>query len=176
MWRHDFRNVIVDLSKNWIVRDDFRSSGKEQSPLGRRITVWQIYSSNGSDLTKQKYVLICMCNLIHNQSSRRPAVRWTFFNRTHFVEISFNGQTISWYVQSKYCMRCGSISFEDLIIVIKVGVEILESQIIGFLLLLARPSQDVFQPPLIPWIKQGGSSILLIKLLCDLCNGLTILC
>ena len=39
--------------------------------------------------------------------------------------------------------------------------------------LLARSSQDVFLLPLIPWIEQGGS-ILLVTLLYDLCDGLTI--
>ena len=40
--------------------------------------------------------------------------------------------------------------------------------------LLARPSQDVSQLPLILWIEQGDS-ILLFTLIYDLCDGLTIL-
>ena len=41
------------------------------------------------------------------------------------------------------------------------------------LFLLARPSQDVFLLPLIPWIEQGGS-LLRVTLMYDLCDGLTI--
>ena len=41
--------------------------------------------------------------------------------------------------------------------------------------LLARPSPDIFLPPLIPWVEQGGSSILLVTLLFDLCDDLTII-
>ena len=40
--------------------------------------------------------------------------------------------------------------------------------------LLARPSQDVFLLPLIPWIEQEGSSLLLDTLLFDLFDVLTI--
>ena len=42
------------------------------------------------------------------------------------------------------------------------------------LVFLTRPSQDVFLLPLLPWIEQG-SSILVVTLLYDLCDGLTIL-
>ena len=35
------------------------------------------------------------------------------------------------------------------------------------------PSQDVFQLPLIPWIEQGGSILLVILLYYDLCDGLS---
>ena len=41
-------------------------------------------------------------------------------------------------------------------------------------LLLAKPSQDVFLQPHISWIEQAGS-ILLVTLLYDLCDDLTIL-
>ena len=43
----------------------------------------------------------------------------------------------------------------------------------GFFL-LARPSQDIFLPPLIQWIEQGRS-IILVALLYDLCDDVTII-
>ena len=55
----------------------------------------------------------------------------------------------------------------------RVSMEVLVSKQ-SFLLLLARSLQDVFLLPHIPWIEQGGS-LLLVTLLYDLFDALTIL-
>ena len=47
------------------------------------------------------------------------------------------------------------------------------ANVISKCFLLARSLQGVFLLPLIPWIEQGGSSLVLVTLLYDLCDGLT---